>query len=110
MPYILSILYGTSKLFAVNARAVVGMVHASMAPADVNSFLSSLTDFAQQQPGNLERKFGGPSMETLTKESCSDEWDAKNGLQLLLTQKFPNGKAESPLSAASTRLLSQKLL
>ena len=109
MPYILSRLYDTSRLFTVNAMAAVAMVHASKTPAGVSSFLSSLTDCAPQQPGNLVRKFVGPSMESLTKESCSDAWDAKNGLQLLLTGKFPNEMAESPLSVASTRLSSQKL-
>ena len=64
-----------------------------------------------QQPENLKAKFIGPSLEALTKESCSDACDAENGLQLLLTEKFPfDGKADSPLSAASTRLSSNTSL
>ena len=64
--------YGTSGLFAVNTTAAMGMVHASMAPADINSFLYSLTDSTPQHPENLERKFVGLFMEAHTRESCSD--------------------------------------
>ena len=92
-------------------HAVVGMAHASMAQADVNSFLSSpdfnwfATESARQQPENLERKFVGPFMEAL-KESWSDAWDAGNGLWLVPTEQFPNGKAESQLSAKQFSSLS----
>ena len=59
----------------------------------------------------LKGKFIGPSLEALTKKGCSDACDAEYGLQLLLTEKFPfDGKADSPLSAESTRLSSNPSL
>ena len=55
-----------------------------MAPTDVNFELSQ-AQFATsaphvQQPENLKGKFIGPSLEALTKESCSDACDTENGL------------------------------
>ena len=44
-----------------------------------------------QHPANLKRKFVGPFLEALTKESCSDAWDPENGLRLLLVEKIPDG-------------------
>ena len=60
--------------FSVNVKAAVGMVHAGMGPADVNSFLSSLNlpTVHHSSLKNLERKFVGPSLEALAKKSCSD--------------------------------------
>ena len=69
-----------------------------MAPTDLNFFdlSQSATSVPHvQQPENLKGKFIGPSLETHTKESCSDAWDAENGLRLLLTEKSPDGKAEA---------------
>ena len=54
----------------------------------------------------FERKIYWSFPGSAHERSCSDSWDAENGLRLLLTEKSPDGKAESPLSAASTRLSS----
>ena len=43
---------GTSGPISVNVKAAVGMVHAGMGPADVNSFLSSLNLPAVHHSGN----------------------------------------------------------
>ena len=77
----------------------------------LSSLRLNLPPVPVQQPENLKGKFICPSLEALTKESCSDACDAENGLQLLLTEKFPfDGKADSPLSAASTKFLSNTSL
>ena len=109
MPYIIKAKWYTSGRFAVIAMAAEGIVHALMCIYfELSQFATSAPHVQQRE--NLKGKFIGPSLEALTKESCSDASDAENGLRLLLTETSPDGKAVSPLSAASTRLSSNTSL
>ena len=65
---------GSSGAFALNVKATVGMVRAGMRPAHVNSFLTSAVNLPtvhQCTLKNLERKYVGPSLESLAKQSCA---------------------------------------
>ena len=83
---------GTSGPFSVNVKAAVGMVHAGMGPADVNSFLSSLNlpTVHHSSLKNLERKFVGPFLEALAKESCSDAVNEESKLSIQAASTVSN--------------------